>query len=359
MKKIHWLYAGFWILSIVLALGMHRMPAAQLDDGKRQPENLFIKAKIEKTEGSVYTLRAVGGQKTFKSEIDDYFIRDDYEKGDVVSVYVTKAEDGASRFDVADYYHLDGLILIFLLFCGTAILVARKKGLLSILSVIVSLVFFYALILNSFKVGLPVIWAGVLYVFVITLLTIPMIHGFNRKSLSAILSVNVGYAVGFALTYAFAGLAQIGKTPSEEFRTLKAQFPDLDVGQIMIMSLFLGTVGALIDVAISICSAVFEGLQEHPNLTFSKTYTIGMSIGKDILGSMVNTLLMAYLAGSAPFLILLSLSRFDNPQELLNYDFVALEMARIFVGAVSIVLLIPVTSVIAAHMLARKGLESK
>jgi uncharacterized membrane protein len=220
--------------------------------------------------------------------------------------------------------------------------------------VVISLFFFYAILLNAVQAGFSVILAGAIYVLLITILTIPLIHGFNKKSASAIIAVNFGYLIGFILTYFFTAIIHIGHTPSEDFRMMFTQFPDLPIQQILIVSLFLGAVGALIDVTISICSAVFEGMSDSPRLSFAKTYQLGMNVGRDILGSMINTLLIAYLAISFPFLIILTLGRFNDFREFLNYDFIALELARMFIGAASIILLIPITSVVAAYWI-QKG----
>ena len=208
--------------------------------------------------------------------------------------------------------------------------------------------------LGAIQAGLPVVPVGLLYVFLITVLTIPLIHGFNEKSASAILAVNAGYLIGFLLTYFLTAVAKIGNTPTEEFRTLFVQFPEVDIRQILMVSLFLGAAGALIDVAVSICSAVFEGLEDQPHMNFRKAYRLGMNVGKDIMGSMINTLLIAYVAGSFPFLAILTLARFRGLMEFLNYDFIALELTRIFIGALSIILLIPITSVAAAYLVIRK-----
>ena len=91
--------------------------------------------------------------------------------------------------------------------------------------------------------------------------------------------------------------------------------------------------------------------EEITKITFKKVYKIGMNVGKDILGSMINTLLIAYLAASLPFLVLMTLAKFNNAVEFLNFDFIALEITRIFIGAASIILLIPITSVIAAYLI--------
>lgn len=357
MRKFHIIYGLFWILTAILVVFSFKTPVHQSPADEDFSQSTFIKGRIVEVHDKDFYVQLFDERNSvIKTQLNDFYFNDDYQKGDKVSIYITELENGTNQYDIADYYHLDGLLAVFIIFCILAILIARKKGFYSIISVIISLILFYAIILNSVKIGISVILAGIVYVLLITILTIPLIHGFNKKGLSAIIAVNVGYVIGFILTYFFTAVVKIGNTPSEEFRILFQQFPDVNIHQILIVSLFLGAVGALIDVAVSICSAIFEGMKEHPELTFSKTYRLGMNVGKDILGSMINTLLLAYLAASFPFLILMTLARYGNAYEFLNYDFIALELTRIFIGAASIVLLIPITSIAAAYLVMKKSI---
>ncbi len=356
MRKFHIIYGVFWILTAILVVFSFRTPVSQSQVDEYPRQSSFIRGRIVQVHDETFYVQLNDERNTVvKTQLNDFYFNEDYQKGDKVSVYISELEDGKIQYDIADYYHLDGLLAVFIIFCVLAFFVARKKGLYSVISVIISLILFYTIVLNSINLGISIILAGIVYVLLITILTIPLIHGFNKKGLSAIIAVNIGYVFGLGFTYFSTAVVKIGNTPSEEFRILFQQFPDVNIHQILIVSLFLGAVGALIDVAVSICSAIFEGMKEHPGLTFSKTYKLGMNVGKDILGSMVNTLLLAYLAASLPFLILMTLAGYNNVNEFLNYDFIALEMTRIFIGAASIVLLIPITSIAAAYLVMKRA----
>ena len=354
MKIIKILYSILWILALGLMFFIpHFTLNSNTEDSPSQ--NQYTEGVIIKIENEDYYVKLTEEKEVIQAKLNDfYFQSNDYREGDRVSLYVYENEEEVS-YDLSDYYHLDGLILIFILFCALALWAGRKKGLFSIISVVMSLVFFYGILLGGIRAGLPILPTGIVYILIITLLTIPMIHGFNKKSLSAIISVNLGYIIGLFITFLFPILARIGSSPTEDFRVLATQFPDTNIYQVLILSLFLGATGAMIDVAVSICSAVFEGVQEMKKVTFKKVYTLGMNVGRDILGSMINTLLLAYMASSLPFLVLLGMEEFGNFKELLNYDFIALELTRIFIGAVSIVVLIPITAVLVSYFVIKNN----
>jgi uncharacterized membrane protein len=289
--------------------------------------------------------------------VDSFNNFNEYKEGDIIYIYKsTTVETGESTYAAVDFYHKSGIYWLFLIFVLLTVAVAGGKGVRAILSVVASIGFFYFFFVKLIGTGYSPVMAAVFFVAIITLITIPLIHGFNRKSLSSIIAIFVGYAASLLIVYWFKGIANLGAAPGEDFRNLGIMFGDINLSEILIASLFLGAIGALIDTAISISSAIFEALQDSPQTSFRRVYEIGMNVGKDILGSMINTLLFAYISSSLPFLILLSLAQQQGDNilyDLINMDFIALELTRTFIGAVSLVLLIPLVSATSAYYLTK------
>ena len=277
-----------------------------------------------------------------------------YEKGNEIQIYKSiNNQTGDIKYEAADFYHQYGVYYMIIIFSAITILIARKKGVTAILSVLISLGLFYLIFLKMIGLDFSPLLACFIFIIIITLLTIPLIHGFNKKALSAIIAIFVGYLFSIAIAYYFRELSQLGNTPGEEFRLLGIMYPNINLSEILIASLFIGAVGALIDTAISISSAIFEAIEEKTAHTFKKVYKIGMEVGKDILGSMINTLLFAYIAASLPFLILISLSQGSTLSEFINMDFIALELTRTFIGAISLVIIIPIVASVSAYLLTK------
>jgi uncharacterized membrane protein len=311
------------------------LPASSEDES----QVLEIKIQSGEKDGKIISA-PVSSMNTFNS----------YEIGDRVQVYgMTNMETLEVNYETADYYHKGGLKWVFFVFAFTAIIIAGRKGLTAILSVVISLLLFYFVFLKMIIAGYSPVLSCLLFVVMVTALTIPLIHGFNKKSLSAMLAILVGYVLSIFIAFFFEDMVQLGNAPDEEFRTLGIMYPDMALSGILIASIFMGAIGALIDTAVSISSAIFEAMEKHLKQTFWQVYKVGIEVGKDILGSMINTLLFAYLASILPFLILISLNENSTLTELVNMDFIALELTRTFIGAISLVLLIPVTASISAY----------
>ncbi|MFH1218490.1 MAG: YibE/F family protein [Candidatus Peregrinibacteria bacterium] len=348
------LYALFTIAALIFTIFIYNQ-TNQIAPYE-QDENFsheFIHGEIQKIttkseEGELFQVTANDKTLTvLSSPLNNY---NTYKVGDEILIYkgINNLTNETS-YEVADYYHQNGLLYIFIIFAIITLIIARKKGLTAILSVLISLALFYLIFLKMITSGYSPILACLTFVVIVTLITIPLIHGFNKKSLSAITAILIGYTISILISLLFNSLAQLGNTPGEEFRMLGIMYPNIGLSDILIASLFMGAIGALIDTAISIASAVFEAIKEHSKQTFKTIYKIGMEVGKDVLGSMINTLLFAYLASALPFLILLSLSQGSTLSELINMDFIALELTRTFIGAISLVILIPIVSSISAY----------
>lgn len=336
---------------------------SQYADLHSDSEIEYLEGKIGKIENGNFYVWLKPTQTRAMEEIsfqpDPDFLFNNYKVGDIVTLYKIQDESGVVIYDVVDYVHEEGLVYLFLFFLLITVWIAKQKGFFSVLSLVLSTSLFYFIFLNALQVGYNPITACLLFVISMTILTIPLVHGFNRKSASSLLAINLGFALSLFLSWSLKSLVKLGDMPSETLRNLMVQLPDFDVGSLLLVILFLGAVGALIDTAVTVSSAVFESQKTAEQFDFKKSFELGMEVGKDILGSMINTLLLAYLAASIPFFILLTYAKSTSLSDLLNFDFVALEITRTLIGAISLVVLVPVTAVIASWMLGQKKCHPK
>lgn len=354
------LYICFAFLSLLLILILQKgFNKQSIFFDPNAPTMEYQEGQIVKINQNAFTV-ALKDQTppliTFESDPDYLF--NDYQEKDLITLYKITDQNG-STYDIVDYLHLDGIIFVFLIFVGITIWVARSKGFFSIISLVLSSSLFYFIFLKAIQNGYSPLLACLLFVISFTILTIPLIHGFNRKSGSSLIAINLGFILSLSFSYLFKIITRIGDKSSESLRTLALQIPEINLGEILIVILFLGAIGALIDTSITISSAIFESHKKQEEFNFKNNFNLGMEVGKDILGSMINTLLLAYLASSIPFFILITHEKGTQLREILNYDFIALEITRTLIGATSLVVLIPLTTVIASWMLLKNQSKLK
>lgn len=366
MQKIWYVFYGFFVLLVLGFILTLKPEKASLryavEHGDTQIE--YAEGKILNIQDGIFRVLLKPNSvdeadlEEISFEPDPDFLFNPYQVGDEVLLYKIEDETGVI-YDVVDYLHLEGILYFFLLFSIVTIVIAKRKGFFSIVSLLVSTSLFYFVFLKGLQAGYSPLTACLVFVVSMTILTIPLIHGFNAKSASSLIAINLGFILSFFISLSVKSLVRLGEMPSEALRNLMIQLPSLDVGDVLLVILFLGAVGALIDTAVTVSSAIFEANQGAKKPNLRQSFKLGMEVGKDILGSMINTLLLAYLASSVPFFILLTYSKSTVLSDLMNFDFVAMEVTRTLIGAVSLVVLVPITAIVASWMLVRRDLGGK
>lgn len=277
-------------------------------------------------------------------------------KGDRVVLHVEPTSDTVSTPDDVDFFIADikrdnqififtGIFFILLLFIG------KKKGLTSIISIISTIALIFLMLMPMILNGFCPIASAVLTGILSTVITIYLVGGFNSKSSAAI--------IGTALSLIFAGglsmlaiyFAHLTGFAGEENMFLYTARPDLSFTGILSASMIIGALGALMDTAVSIASTVNEIYETDRTLSIKQLFKSGMNVGRDIIGTMSNTLILVYLGSSLP-LVLLS-SNIDM-NKFFNLNQVATEILSALIGSIAILFCVPVTAVIAAYLIKKQ-----
>jgi uncharacterized membrane protein len=182
---------------------------------------------------------------------------------------------------------------------------------------------------------------------VITVLTLTIVSGFNRKSLSAILGTLSGVFIAGGIAYIIGTLSKLTGLNSEE-AVMLIYIPgdiDLNLKGILFAGILIGTLGAVMDVSMSIASSMHEIKTIKSDISRKDLFKSGMNVGRDIMGTMSNTLILAYTGASIPILIIFTAYNISFV-EIINLDIMATEIIRAVAGSIGIVLSIPLTAAI-------------
>jgi uncharacterized membrane protein len=209
-------------------------------------------------------------------------------------------------------------------------------------------------ILGIYKILLPAILAGysplpitVLVLAGVTLFTMVVVAGFTRKSMAATLGTLGGVVVASLLAYFGGEFASLhGLATEEERMLLYLEQVKLDIRGLLFSGILIGAVGAIMDVAMSIASSVEEVKRANPNLTPWQLVQAGMRVGKDIMGTMTNTLILAYAGGALPILILFLAYNYPAVR-IMNSELIATEVVRALAGSIGLIISVPITALIA------------
>jgi uncharacterized membrane protein len=252
------------------------------------------------------------------------------------------------RLYVAEPDRMPWLVGLLFLFALLAALLGRGKGLRGLLGTLLSLlVVVYLVVPRVASGGNPLLYA-LLGSLGVLLFTIYWVHGVNRKTTAALLGTLASVLFVLLLSLYFVGAMGFTGLASEEALLLK-QWGGVDLLSLYLAGVVVGALGALTDVTVTQAAVVQALAHANPRFGLWELYRRGMEVGYDHIGSLVNTLVLAYAAGSLPLFLLLT--KDPTPLRfLLNTEPFAAEIAAMVLGSLGLLLAVPLTTLVAAFL---------
>lgn len=270
-----------------------------------------------------------------------------YAVGDRLVVAYSKDMEGKDVFYINDYVRRGSLYLLFALFVAATVLVARWRGLASLAGMALSFLVIFLFIMPRLLTGTNPLLVAVIGAIMIIPITFYLSHGFNRKTTVAIGGTIISLIITGILAGYFVESANLTGFAAEEAGMLQvARQGALNMKGLLLAGIIIGVLGVLDDITVSQSAVVFQLKDANPSMRRRELYWRAMSIGRDHISSMVNTLILVYTGAALP-LLLLFVDDVRPFAEVLNYEIVADEIVRMLVGSLGLVLAVPITTLIA------------
>lgn len=290
--------------------------------------------------GEILTIR-----HTIERIMPGYYI---FKPGDKLLIRATEDSSGTletvkiqEKVRDTQVYLIVGLFIVLLLIIG------GFNGLKTLLSLIIAVAMIFFGYIPLIIRGVNPILASLGISIPVVIITLVIISGRNIKTLVAIIGTSLGVIISGILAFIFGNFAHLTGLADDSSISLAyiPQFRNLDYKGILFGTILIGAIGAIMDVAISIASALYEISTLDKNITGKNMIISGMNIGKDMMGSMSNTLILAYV-GTTLHLIILFIVYKIRFIEIINLDSIATEIIRAMAGSIGLIITIPVTVVI-------------
>lgn len=240
------------------------------------------------------------------------------------------------------------------LFFLSLLVVGGYKGLNSLLSIIITSCLVFFILIPAFLNGVSPVPITIGIAIISTLLTMFIIGGINIKSLSASIGTILSLVGAGVLSSVVISVASLKGLYSHEAILLWSSNPNLNFSGILTSAMIIAALGAVMDVGMSIASCISEIKDSRGDFGFNELFKSGMNVGKDIIGTMSNTLIFAYLGGSMP-LLLLSVSIPFN--KFINLNSVVTEISAALIGSIAIVCCVPITAAVTAYLIHRQEMK--
>ena len=268
--------------------------------------------------------------------------------GTHVIVRLDKTEDKVTAF-IYCYDRIGWIIGIVAVFAAALTLIGKKKGFAALISLLYSIFLIFRVMFPFVLHGANVLITAIGLLVMMTVMTFVLIEEINQKTISATLGTMAGVMIA-GLFAAIAGLglhiSGFNTTEAEELLLLGTDH-GMKLKNLFTAGILFAALGAVMDVAMSIASAIHEMKQIDQTLSFKQLFTSGMNIGRDAMGTMANTLILAFVGSS--FTLLLLLYTYDLPLlQVINTDLIGRELIQGVAGSIGIIMTVPLVAAISS-----------
>jgi uncharacterized membrane protein len=272
------------------------------------------------------------------------------EVGDSVILYRIEFDSNV-EWALVSYQRENSLWLLAGLFIVLIILFGRMKGFSSILSLGFTVYAIFFILIPAILSNANIYILTLAIVLYVTLLTFILLTGLSKKMIAATLGCFGGVAMAALIAFVWMEIMKMSGVLSDEYIhliLLKDEIP-IDLRGIMFIAVVIGALGAIMDVSMSIASALEEVIINSPKISPKELIKSGFNIGRDVMGTMSNTLILAYIGSALPFILLLII--YARPMNLLaNSEYIASEIMQAVAGSLGILFAMPITALITATL---------
>ena len=297
-----------------------------------------------------------GDNKNKIIELINFVGRVDNRPVKIGSKIVVSSYDNFKTSVIVNYNRENAIYILLGIFIFLVLLFGKSKGFKSLFSLIFTMILVIFLFIPLVIKGVNPIIASTITVILSTAITMIALNGLTKKTSVAIFSCILCTIISGIIALVFGKITNISTYNTAEAEDLLfiATNTALNVKNLLFSGILISSLGAIMDTTMSITSSIFEIVSIDNRLTKDELFKSGMNIGKDIMGTMTNTLILAFTGSSVNILIMYFMYNFPYIQ-LINIDLIVIEIVQGLSGGIAVILSIPITAVLASSLVGRKS----
>jgi uncharacterized membrane protein len=276
----------------------------------------------------------------------------DLQVGEQVLLERPRKQQEGAPYGFYDRIRTPALFWLALLFAILVVVLGRLRGVGALVGLVVSFFVVMRFVIPAILDGEDPVAVAAVGASAIAFVVIYLAAGVSERTTIALLGSLGGLAIAMVIAEIWVPLAKLSGFGSEESFVLSAVGAQVDLSGLLLAGIVIGALGAIDDVTVTQVASVYELKEARPRTGPNELYRSAMRIGRDHIGSIVNTLVLAYAGASLPLLILISLSN-QAMSQVIGTEAIASELIRTFAGSIGLILAMPITTWIAARVAAR------
>ena len=256
-------------------------------------------------------------------------------------------QNGQQFFYFGDFIRITPLLWLMVVFCILIIIFSKMQGLKTVVSLGFTCLSVFCVLIPAILNGHNIyLWSILVCVF-ITVMTLSLISGFNLKSVCAGIGCVCGVLCAGLITILMDVFLNMTGLIEEQSIYLVQLYPDnpINLKAIIFAMIIVGAVGAVMDVSMSISSSLYELRIKSPEIRSAELMKSGFTIGRDMMGTMANTLVLAYI-GSSLTSVLLLVAYNSSIEQVVNRELIIAEILQALAGSIGMLLTLPLTSAV-------------
>ncbi|MGQ4378959.1 YibE/F family protein [Streptomyces sp. SAS_267] len=255
------------------------------------------------------------------------------------------------QYSVTDANRKLPLTLLAEIVAVVVVVIGRMRGIMALVALAISFVILNFFILPAILEGSNPLLVAVVGSSAIMLIALYMCHGLSARTSVAVVGTLLSLVLIGLLGSVFIDWAVLTGNTDDSTGLIHGLYPSIDMSGLLLAGVIIGSLGVLDDVTVTQTSAVWELHEANPTMGWRGLYRAGIRIGRDHIASVVNTLVLAYAGAALPLLLLFSIAQ-SSVGTVANSELVAEEIVRTLVGSIGLVAAVPVTTALAALVVA-------
>lgn len=283
----------------------------------------------------------------FNSLVGQTDLENLFSTGDIIiAAVILTPEGGIDHVKAVDLFRQDTLLLLFGLFVTALLIYAGIIGIKALISFVLTVFILWEVLVQRILAGHDPLITTTCTLVLLSAVIIFLVAGLNRKGITAFIGTFFGLFAALGVTFVFgAKVGLFGLTQPYVNVLIFSGHYDLDIRQIFYSAIILGASGACMDIAMDIAASMDEVKLKKPDIPPMELVRSGFTVGRQVIGTMATTLLLAYSGG---YLTLLMVFQVKAPSimRMINLKIVAAEIMRTLVGSIGLVLVAPITAIV-------------
>ena len=252
-------------------------------------------------------------------------------------------DDGNIQYSIADAFRVPSVAGIVMLVCTLLMALTGWRGFFALLGLGVSVVVLIFAMIPLVVKGWDSVWLAVASVFIISTVTVLCVVRHSRYRSVALIGSLGGVMGGFLCGALMVYLWELSGLAGEGSALLASTLPFLNMRGLLLASVLIGSIGAVLDVAVSITASMSEFVDYDENIPLDRLLLAGLNVGTEVLGSMINTLILAYMGSALPMAVLICSAGVEIAG-IMNDPYIAQEIVQSLAGTLGLLFTIPATA---------------